>query len=654
MGALSSAALPAAAEIEGGVPAALLAALEARGAERPLCAVIEDVHLADSTTLAALSALADKGAPPGVLLVLTGRPSPPLADLARRSVQVPVKPLLPEDTHRLLRALGPGLSSRDVAALVGWAPLLGAGNPLYSTYCVRALEAEGALRRGDDGLFALDERRLGHLTAPETVAEAVDRLLDKLAPDWFAPLGAAALLGKRFGESTLLALGAQPSVLRAALPEAMLLGICAREGHSLGAATLPTARCAGAEGTQYWFEHATVRRRLASRLSRPSRRALHARVAQYLEDSGAPPGACAFHWERATERYRAARAHLAARRRAERLGAASAAVISGERARRLFLECGRERVLVGRFGAAASALEHACSLAEEMDARADLARASALLAISLGFCGEHCRAVAMAERARELSGQSGDPSLDLVALCATSAVGESSLDPDLALRAGAAALQVAGAYQVGGEWLYLAALFAGRAQFRCGHLERARLLLGRAIDAAEEFDLDLARGWAYAFRGDVNLAEGRLGEAVRDYRLAAEAGGGDEYAAPLGYIGLAHAAALRSGSSEEIALRSGEALVRLRAARNRSALVHALQRQAESLELIGRPAAAVEAWRRRDAVFEELGLAITDWWPPGYQISRPRIATELCEEPTVEEVAQRRPGTREQTMPGGW
>ncbi|HKE17383.1 MAG TPA: tetratricopeptide repeat protein, partial [Kofleriaceae bacterium] len=279
---------------------------------------------------------------------------------------------------------------------------------------------------------------------------------------------------------------------------------------------------------------------------------------------------------------------------------------------------GRALCVSGRFGPATRMLTRGCDLARDEGEVVELAHSEGLLAVALGFTGAFEQALARAESSTRLARRLGDPIRIIGCHVYNSAMAESRFDWEGGIRETTQLLSFAEENSIAGLYLYVGTAMAGRHQFHIGHLDRARVLLTNAVAMSRALDIFMLLAWTHAFLGDVYLVAGRLEDAAVHYRSGLElatARSGDEYAAPLCLIGLAHLAALAGGPLDEVCRPADEALARLAAVDNASARVTALQRYAESLEMVGEPARSAELSDERAALVARLGLGHVDFWP---------------------------------------
>jgi class 3 adenylate cyclase/tetratricopeptide (TPR) repeat protein len=210
----------------------------------PAAFVFEDTHALDQASASLVLRIAEQTEVSPWLVVLTRRSDGPgWADLAGRTV-IELRALDGSASEHLLADLSPeGLSPRDRQVLVERA----GGNPLFLVELARAARDTGS---------------------PETLPDALEPLLaaqvDRLSPPDRRALRAAAVLGLRF-ESSLLAQVVDSDVhLDDALGERLSPFLREEEGELL-------------------FAHALVRDAAYEGLSFRTRRLLHGRAAQAIE-----------------------------------------------------------------------------------------------------------------------------------------------------------------------------------------------------------------------------------------------------------------------------------------------------------------------------------------------------------------------------------
>lgn len=278
---------------------------------------------------------------------------------------------------------------------------------------------------------------------------------------------------------------------------------------------------------------------------------------------------------------------------------------------------GRTLCASGRFGPAAQTLREGCALARDAGDRVELSHSLGMLGLSLGFSGDFAGAREPIEEGAKLAWAVDDPVRKIAAMFYASVAGEYAYDWDHGIAHAAEALRLAQAHDLEGLYLYLSMMFAGRHQFHIGELGRAGALLEQALHLSRQYDVVMGLGWAHAFLGDVCFVHGDLDTAWQRYEdgvAVAHRGSGDEYAAGLALMGRAAVTAARGGPAHDVWRDGQEAIDRLEAASNRSALAHALQRLSEALQAVGDPHASAVLEQCHQA-FAALSLPWIDWWP---------------------------------------
>jgi tetratricopeptide (TPR) repeat protein len=186
---------------------------ESLAADRPVVAVVEDVHWADPSLLDLVEALAARVAAPVLFLAMT-RPDlwerrPAWGAAVRSAVRIELSPLRAEESAELLRHLL-GDATAPPEALE---PVLARseGNPFFAQELLRMLVEDGYLVRNE-----LDWRldRALPTTLPDTVQGVIASRIDLLAPHEKRAIQDAAVVGRIFWVGALEALGT-PDAARA-------------------------------------------------------------------------------------------------------------------------------------------------------------------------------------------------------------------------------------------------------------------------------------------------------------------------------------------------------------------------------------------------------------------------------------------------------
>jgi tetratricopeptide (TPR) repeat protein len=267
----------------------------------PAILALEDLQWADAGTRAVLGRLMSAGLPRGVLLLGTSRPTDDLFDAPGSTLRViRLAPLSASDNDLLLTALVGGRAKTEV--LKQSIPLLSAGNPLFATQVIRDLEAEGYLREAGDPRSARAPRSLTSYEPPDSVSMVFERALRRLPPHVIQVLSSAALIGRQFTITELVALGIHSAAdIAEGVAESERLWLCRVDGD---------ARI---------FAHDTIREHLAGAAAPERLRETHGRIARVLERRGAPPGTLGGHLELAGETQQAAEAYFQGGMEADRL-----------------------------------------------------------------------------------------------------------------------------------------------------------------------------------------------------------------------------------------------------------------------------------------------------------------------------------------------
>jgi DNA-binding NarL/FixJ family response regulator len=260
---------------------------EAAAARLPVLVAVDDLHRADARSLAVLERLATARRPFPLAMAGTLRLGPERPWL--RSFMAVAQRL-----DALVVRLGP-LDGACVAALV--AEVLGAragesllshvagagGNPLYVRELVRALAAEGALRRGEDG-GAVD---LVSPVVPAGFRRLARLRIAALADETAEAVRLASMLGPSFAVADMAEAFGTPAVrLLRTLAPAVRDEILVESGELLA------------------FRHELLRRAVYEDVPRSTRAALHLQAGRGLADAGAPAEQVAGHLALGGERGR--------------------------------------------------------------------------------------------------------------------------------------------------------------------------------------------------------------------------------------------------------------------------------------------------------------------------------------------------------------
>jgi adenylate cyclase len=200
--------------------------LERRLAQGPLLLVLEDLHWADTASVAGLWQLADWLADRPLMLVATYRPpfaAPPAIRAGFSAISLP--PLSPSDTGAMLgaffgAALPKALHDRMLAR--------SGGNPLYLEELVRGLIARGFLKKENGRWTSAAGAEPPDI--PPTIEGLLLSRLDRLAPAQRRYLQEASVLGPAFEPAFLARVGAAAPDEAAILRDLCAAGVLEADG----------------------------------------------------------------------------------------------------------------------------------------------------------------------------------------------------------------------------------------------------------------------------------------------------------------------------------------------------------------------------------------------------------------------------------------
>ena len=280
---------------------------------------------------------------------------------------------------------------------------------------------------------------------------------------------------------------------------------------------------------------------------------------------------------------------------------------------------GRALCASGHFGPSIEVLERGCQLLRDANDLVELAHSEGLLGTSLAFTGDLAGSRRHIDESRRLADLLDNPARRMGVCLYETLHHEAAFRWEDGIKASAQLLAHAEDYSLAGLYLYLGTLMAGRHHFHVGELERARHLLGNAINLSMLFGIRTMRSWAQAYLGDVHFCAGQLDEAMRWYTTAydlARIGRGDGFGIPLAMIGLAHASARLGGERTRVIELAESALRSFEAASNLAGAATALVRYREALVICGDDGElAVPVRDRLAEVLGRLGVARCEFWP---------------------------------------
>ncbi len=255
--------------------AAVVELFEALAAERPVVAVFEDLHWADSASIAVCEALMDLTGRSSLLLVLVFRPRRNEASWAvhERAVRefphaylpLELSPLGESDSRSLVSAL----LDIDMLPDPVRASILARseGNPFFLEEVIRSMIEAGAIVEADGRWVASDAA--GRFVVPDTLAAVINTRVDRLAEKDKTVLHSASVLGREFRYDELSALVPDMQSIDPALLELQrreLIGEVARVPRRV-----------------FRFRHALVQEAVYGTVLLKRRAELHAGAATFLE-----------------------------------------------------------------------------------------------------------------------------------------------------------------------------------------------------------------------------------------------------------------------------------------------------------------------------------------------------------------------------------
>ena len=256
--------------------AAVTKALLSISADKPTVLFIDDVHWADSASLALLHYISRSIVSAKVLVLATfrsedlnpdseGRPHPlveALRLMGREDLFEEVK--LPSLTQKDVSLLAENMvGGRIQLALAEKLADESQGNPLFVVESLRMLSEKGSLvQENNRWRLSIDE-----LGIPNKIKDIILRRVGVLKPNQRKLLDLASVIGSKFDPELLGALLGQDSLevleTLSAIAKSTSLVVC--------------------EGSYYRFDHAKCRDALYEEISPPLRKAYHGRVAERLE-----------------------------------------------------------------------------------------------------------------------------------------------------------------------------------------------------------------------------------------------------------------------------------------------------------------------------------------------------------------------------------
>jgi class 3 adenylate cyclase len=250
--------------------------LETIARRQPLVVVIDDLQWAEPTLLELVEHVADLSRDAPILLLAIARPE--LLDLVPHwgggklnATTILLEPLSGEQSVKLVTNLvGDAELARALQDRLG---ATAEGNPLFVEELVAMLIDEGVLHRGADGWVA--DASLEEIRVPPTVSALVAARLDRLEPPERDLVGRASVVGKVFQRSAVAELS--PPERRPELG-ARLMTLVRKE-------LVRPDRSSDGPDEAFRFRHILVRDAAYGSLPKEQRADLHARFADWLEQT---------------------------------------------------------------------------------------------------------------------------------------------------------------------------------------------------------------------------------------------------------------------------------------------------------------------------------------------------------------------------------
>jgi class 3 adenylate cyclase/tetratricopeptide (TPR) repeat protein len=248
--------------------------LETIAAQKPLIAVIDDLHWAEPTMLDLIDHIADWSREAPILLLAIARPElldarPHWGGGKLNATTILLEPLGPEESSKLIGNL---VNDEEVANSVQ--QRIGdtaEGNPLFVEELVAMLVDQGVLRRENGGWQAVED--LETVSVPPSISALVAARLDHLEPMERDLIGRASVVGKIFQRSAVAELSTPEG--RGELGS-RLMTLVRKE-------LVRPDRSATVGDEVFRFRHLLVRDAAYASLTKEQRADLHARFADWLE-----------------------------------------------------------------------------------------------------------------------------------------------------------------------------------------------------------------------------------------------------------------------------------------------------------------------------------------------------------------------------------
>lgn len=251
--------------------------LETLAADRPVVALLDDIHWAEPAFLDLIDHILDSAAGAPILLLATTRHDlleerPEWGERAG-AIRLVLRPLSDDAAAQVVANLlgAAGLPQQVVERIVGAAE----GNPLFVEQMLSMLIDSGALRL-DDGRWVRAEK-YGEITVPPTIQALLEARLDRLQREERAAVDPAAVIGLEF---------ARPAV-EAMAPDAVRVGIDRHLTSLTHKQFIRPAPLPGQTEVRFRFDHHLVRETVYNGLLKRARATLHAQFVRWADQVNA-------------------------------------------------------------------------------------------------------------------------------------------------------------------------------------------------------------------------------------------------------------------------------------------------------------------------------------------------------------------------------
>ncbi len=248
--------------------------LERLASQKPLIVVIDDIHWAETTFLDLIRFVVDSGEAP-IVLVCSSRKDlleehPEWAEENAKAHAITLEPLSEQESSLVVEnLLGSSLEEGVRSRIIGAAE----GNPLFVEQMLSMLIDDGALKRNEDGTWAV-VMDVGEISIPPSISALLTARLDRLGATERSVIEHGAVMGQVFFRGAVEDLA--PDALRTAVVPS-LKGLSKKELVRRDDAT----QFAGQEA--YRFLHILIRDAAYHGLLKRTRADLHEAFVDWLE-----------------------------------------------------------------------------------------------------------------------------------------------------------------------------------------------------------------------------------------------------------------------------------------------------------------------------------------------------------------------------------